>query len=687
MKNSTSSPVVSPGHIVGGGHYSLHVPLGESGLLWLAQDEEQQRLAAIRFLSAEIRQDARTLETLKKRVQAASNVQHENVCRILEWYESPGVETFIATEYVEGKSLVDAMNGSGGQPIPWDWLMPAAASVACGLEALHLAGAVHHGVMPENIMVGSDKRVKLLNTVVTGALKNPLLAPSVLNDAAALRCFSPQQLGGADPSPSDDFYSLGATLFELLTGTPVFGDTNSLLQDIQSLPAPSLRERLRERQVSHAVPDAVVDFVNACLRKDEGQRPKTFQVILPRRAEAIPVSAPKEERAQRVEKVVPVQVEPDTAEFLPVPVRSDFELVRRARDARSRSKAPLAIAAALAVIAGGAGAWFFAVEQKKGAQRIAEVAAKEAREREVAEQKKLEAERKLRAETEARLKSEAEARKAQSTLVAVTEEKRRAEAEAKARQERDAIAKAAEQQPKRPGPPPLPSTTTNGFVSMFNGKDLTDWSGDSQYWSVKEGCITAQAQSDDPKERYLLVWQKGTVTDFEMHFSYRFRLLRGNRTPNGGVNYRLSGETNLTCYQFDLVTNLKDLGAVSDDKKRYRLAGYGESALAAEKGPKSELLEQLGDTNKINGIKPEDWNKCVIIAKGNRLTHYVNGILVADLTDEAKSKRHMQGLITLELYTRNTNNCATFLQFSDLKLKKLTGNGGLASAGRPGSNP
>lgn len=675
MKNSENSPVVSPGHIVGGGHYSLHVPLSTSGLLWLAQDEEQQRLAAIRFLSAEIRSDARTLETLKRRVVSAATVQHENICRILEWYESPGVETFIATEYVEGKSLVDAMNGGSGQSIPWDWLMPAAASIACGLEALHRAGAVHHGVMPENIMVGSDKRVKLLNTVVTGSLKNPLLAPSVLNDSATLRCFSPQQLGGAEPTPADDFYSLGATLFELLTGTPVFGDSNSLLQDIQSLPAPSLRERLKERQIATPVPDAVIDFVNACLRKDASQRPKTFQVILPRTPEAIPVSAPTKE-----EKAAPARPEPQPAEMVPVPLHSDLELIRHARNARRRSKAPLAIAAALAVLAGGAGAWFFAMEQKKGAARIAEVAAKEAREREVAEKQRLEAERKLQAETAARLKSEAEARKAQSTLASVTEEKRRAEAEAKARAEKEALAKAAELQPKKPTAPPVPSTTTNGFVSMFNGKDLTDWSGDSQFWSVKDGFITAQSKADDAKQRYLLVWQKGSMSDFEMHFSYRFRLLRGNKSPNGGVNYRLTGETNLTCYQFDLVTNNRDLGSVTDDRKRYRLAGYGESAVAPNSGPKSEVLEQIGDTNKISSIKPEDWNKCVIIAKGNRLTHYVNGIMVADLTDDAKSKRHTQGLITLELYTRNTNNCSTFLQFNDLKIKKLSGSSSFASA-------
>ena len=83
VTRSTRSARLMPGAIVGGGHYSLHVPLGESGLLWLAQDEELQRLAVVRFLPGAIRQDVRALEALKARVQAAGAVDHENVCRTL----------------------------------------------------------------------------------------------------------------------------------------------------------------------------------------------------------------------------------------------------------------------------------------------------------------------------------------------------------------------------------------------------------------------------------------------------------------------------------------------------------------------------------------------------------------------------------------------------------------------------
>jgi hypothetical protein len=321
-------------------------------------------------------------------------------------------------------------------------------------------------------------------------------------------------------------------------------------------------------------------------------------------------------------------------------------------------------------------------KQEKEKQRLALVTAEETRQRELAEQNTKLAEEKLKQETAARKKSDDEARKAKDAA-RLAEDRRRSEAEAVAKRDRElaeAQRKAAEPVVKPFVPPPVPST--NGeFVAMFNGRDLTDWSGDAKYWSVKDGFITAQSGATEPKERFLLNWQKGNVGDFEMHFSYRFRLLRGNKSPNGGVNYRQNGTTNITGYQFDLVTNPRDNGSVQDDRKRNRLGGYGDSTEATSTN-KYPVLATLGDTNKLNATKPEDWNKCVIIAQGNRLTHYINGLLVADVQDLSKSKRHTNGAIALELYTRNTNNTSTFLQFTDLKIKRTepAGKGpGLAS--------
>ena len=685
---NSDSNGISPGALVGGGHYSLHVPLGESGLLWLAQDEELQRLAVVRFFPAEIREDARSLETLKKRAVLAGNVTHENVCRVLEWYESAAVETFLATEYVEGKPVTEVMNGGEGKPVPWDWLKPVAASMACGLEALHHAGVVHHGLRPENILVAADKRVKLLNAVVTGALKNPFFSPSALNEPRDLRCFSPQQLNGQEPTTADDFYALGATLFELLTGTAAFAGMN-LLQDIRSTPAPSLRERLNEVK-AQPVPDDVVNFITACLSKETAQRPAKLDVLLPRRTESIPVAATPAEAvkpskpAEKSEKVVSLRMQ-DATEVLPqLHSRAELELIKAARNARPR-RSPWAMAAVVFLLLSLAGVFgFFQLQkQEKEKQRLALVTAEETRQRELAEKNTKLTEEKLKQETAARKKSDDEARKAKEAA-RLAENGRRSDAEAIAKRDRElaeAQRKAAEPVVTPFVPPPVPST--NGeFVAMFNGRDLTDWSGDAAHWSVKDGFITAQAGPSEPKDHFLLAWQKGNAGDFEMHFSYRFRVLRGNKSPNGGVYYRMSTTTNISGYQYDIVTNPRDNGAVQDDRRRpSRIAGYGD-AVEGTSTNKHPLLFSLGDTNKLNATKHEDWNRCVIIASSNRVTHYLNGVLVADVMDLSKSRRHTNGALALELYTRNTNNTSTFLQFTDLKIKRTepAGKGpGLAS--------
>lgn len=689
MKTSeqTNSSTPSAGQIVGGGHFSLHVPLGCSGLLWLAQDEELQRLAVVRFFPPELRQDARAFEKLKTRVEAAIPVTHENVCRTWEWYDSAGVESFVAAEYVEGKPFTQSLHVTAGRGVPWETLKPAAASVACGLEALHRAGVVHHGVAPENIFLAVDKRVKLLNAVVTGTLRNPLFVPGALRQPQNLRCFSPQQLAGEDPTTADDFYSLGATLYELLTGAPVFGATSALLQDIRSKPASSLSEILDATYPGHDVPESVLAFIMACLSKDAAQRPTSFGCLLPRRREeAVPVGAAAATKPE--EKIIPLPTPVQPAELLAqVPMRTELELVRHARDARP-GRSRWAMAAGLVLLLGLGGAWGFIQIQKQQQveRRLASLAQQEARQRQLAEQSAQQAAARLEQEVAARKESEENARLAREAARKAEASQR---AEAQARQEREQLAaaqKPASPAPKPWAPPPVPDVTTNGFITLFNGHDLADWVGETNFWSVRDGFITAQARSDEAKERHLLTWQKGNVGDFEMHFSYRFRVMRGNKSPNGGVNYRLSGTTNFSCYQFDLVTNAKDNGSVSDDRRRSRLAGFGD-AVTATSSNKHPVITTLGDTNKLSAIKPEDWNRCVIIARGDRLTHYINGELVADVTDASKSKRHMAGAIALELYTRNTNNCATFLQFNDLKLKRLgpepKGQGtGLASTSR-----
>ncbi|HMJ90305.1 MAG TPA: family 16 glycoside hydrolase, partial [Candidatus Acidoferrum sp.] len=477
-------------------------------------------------------------------------------------------------------------------------------------------------------------------------------------------CFSPQQLEGEDPTAADDFYSFGATLYELLAGTPVFGDAKTLLSDMRSTSAPSLTERLRG--IDSAVPAKIVEFVMACLDKDAAQRPTSFEIFFPK---PVVEPVPQPER-----NVVPLEL---TDSFTP----AQTALLKQTRAAvRKRSLTPWLVAACLMVLAvGAAGAWFV---KRSGAEKQRLVAAQ--------------------AETD-RLRADAEKQKHEAALLAEKQQKQnearlQMEAELKRKEDQIRLAAAAEQrsraettkavviaEPTKKVVAPLTvSATDEGFVSLFNGRDLSDWSGDTNYWSVMDGAITGQLFPAAPvKQRFYLTSTQAKVEDFEIQFSYRFRLLRGNRQPNGGVGYR--AETNkspeLSSYQFDLAPDAKSNGAVNEDKRRYRMAGYGEAAIARS-SDKSEVLAQWTGTNQLSAVRAEDWNQCVIIAKGNHITHYINGLMVADVVDEHAKKRHRSGLIALELHSKNTNNPATFLQFRDIRLKRLSKESSLAAAAK-----
>jgi hypothetical protein len=656
------------GHVIGGGRYSLHVPLGESDLVWLAQDEVDQRLAAIRFFPADLRQDPRAMDALRTRIQRAAAVSHPGVARVIEWYEAEAVEAFVATDYVEGTPVSQLQ--AGGR-VPWNKLQPVAADVAAALIALHQADVVHHAIEPANIVTTADG-TRLLNAVVTGLLRNPLFVPKILAQPQELRFCSRDQLRGSEPAPADDIFSFGATLFELLTGTPVFAHAKHALAS---------RSASREKVVTalravSGVPSEIVDFIAASLADDPAQRPALDLLVAP----AIPAIPTVPERAPVSREQEAVNVEQHTS--VPVVVEEmgvmEASVVKQTLDAtRRRSRMPWLAAACVIICATVAsGAWYVKQQSKAEKERIAvrEAAALEAEQ--LAKAQLAEAEKR---DAAARAAKEAEELKAQT-----------AAAEAKAR-----IAELAEQERKRVHSQftpaanpvllnaateprvydPLPASTGDeGFTSIFNGRDLTEWTMDTKYWSVSDGAITVQCDQKAPfRKRFYLVSKQEAVQDFELQFSYRMRVLRGNKQPNGGVVYRATTNATpeLSSYQFDVAPDVKNVGAVNEDKKRYRLAGYGENAVALSTD-KNTITGQITDTNTMATIRPEDWNRCVIVVKGNQITHYVNGHVVANVVDENTKKLHKKGLLALELHTKNTNNPSTFIQFRDLKLKRMT---------------
>lgn len=208
---------------------------------------------------------------------------------------------------------------------------------------------------------------------------------------------------------------------------------------------------------------------------------------------------------------------------------------------------------------------------------------------------------------------------------------------------------------------------------IFNGKDLTGWTGQPGFWSVKDGAITGQSTAENPvKENTFLIWD-GEVGDFELHFKYKIADVSGKNSGNSGVQYRskiVKPEYSvLSGYQADFEVGKKYSGILYEEKARGILAERGQKVViregGSEKKPNIEVTGEVGKSEEIQAaIRPGDWNEYVIIAKGGHLQHFINGKQTVDVTDET-AVGAKTGLIGLQLHAGPPMT----VQFKDFVLK------------------
>lgn len=210
-----------------------------------------------------------------------------------------------------------------------------------------------------------------------------------------------------------------------------------------------------------------------------------------------------------------------------------------------------------------------------------------------------------------------------------------------------------------------------GFRGLFNGKDLSGWSGNPAIWSVRDGLITGETKAD-PKLTHntFLVYTNGNFADFELRFSYR--IMGGN----SGAQYRSRaldpGECGpiITGYQADIEAGKNHTAILYEERGRGILAKRGQKVVIpeAEGKPKPEVVGSLGDAAELQTkIKDQDWNDYVIIAKGTHLQHFVNGAQMVDVVDNQASKAAKDGLLALQVHVGPPMT----VQFRDIRIKPL----------------
>lgn len=206
----------------------------------------------------------------------------------------------------------------------------------------------------------------------------------------------------------------------------------------------------------------------------------------------------------------------------------------------------------------------------------------------------------------------------------------------------------------------------NGFVQIFDGKSLKGWEGDPVYWSVQNGILTGEITADKLlKSNTFIIWTGGQPGDFELKLEYRISV-----DGNSGINYRSERLTEppfaLKGYQEDIDGKNRYTGQNYEERGRTTLAYRGQRVTVhAQDDPATSLRDNVsknawthtdvdGSLGSIDSlktfIKAEDWNTCHIVVKGNRLQHYINDVLMSDVTDEDAINRKMSGYIGVQVH-------------------------------------